>query len=209
MSKTAPSSAQFMVRPDLTPYLVHLTKNTERQDGCTALKNLYSILRTGSIRGSTRRGFIKGPNKAACFMDVPFFSLKYVLNKANTDPASPRYEPYGIVVSKRYAYAHGCRPVLYLSNQELSDLRIPRDEWWRVVRFEGVNDEDIGWLHEREWRARGDFSLPSSLYAVLVRTAGEANRLREVLSRNDDKYEVMPRAVVPLEVICQGLPYME
>lgn len=210
MSKTATSSQQFMERPDLTPFLIHLTKNTERYDGYTALRNLYNILRTGSVWGSsTKKGFIKGPNKAACFMDVPFFSLKYVLNKANTDPNYPRYEPYGIVVSKQYAYAKGCRPVLYLSNQELCDLGLHRDEWWRVVRFEGVKADDIDWIHEREWRIRDCFPLPRNLYAVLVKTAGEANALRETLAKHRDKFKVIPRAVLPLEVICQGLPYMD
>jgi hypothetical protein len=32
------------------------------------------------------KGFIKGPHGAACFMDVPFAALKYVLTPENTDP---------------------------------------------------------------------------------------------------------------------------
>lgn len=68
----------FEERPDLTPYLVHLTKNTKASDRFSALDNLIYILQTGKIWGSSSsKGFIKGPHKAACFMDVPFMALKY------------------------------------------------------------------------------------------------------------------------------------
>ena len=63
----------FNARPDLTPYLIHLTKNTKANDEYSAYDNLVSILTTGEIWGSdTKKGFIKGPHKAACLMDVPF-----------------------------------------------------------------------------------------------------------------------------------------
>lgn len=84
----------FSERPDLTPYLIHLTKNTIPEDKFSAFDNLVSILKTGEVWGSKR--FIQGPNPAACFMDIPFFSLKYVLNEENTNSENPRYEPYGI-----------------------------------------------------------------------------------------------------------------
>jgi hypothetical protein len=66
-------------------------------------------------------------------MDVPFAALKYVLNARNTDPQNPRYEPYGVFVAKKYGYQVGCRPVLYLSNAELNNVRVPQDELWRVL----------------------------------------------------------------------------
>ena len=127
----------FNSRPDLTPYLLHLTKNTNAEDEYSAFDNLMNILRSGRIWGSgTSKGFIKGKRKAACFMDIPFASLKYVLTPENSDPQNPRYEPYGIAITKNYAYPKGCRPVLYLSNEELEAINLPPDELWRVVRFE-------------------------------------------------------------------------
>lgn len=45
----------FHVRPDLTPYLIHLTKNTQKNDQYTALDNLVSILKTGVIWGSDKK----------------------------------------------------------------------------------------------------------------------------------------------------------
>lgn len=66
----------FNKHPDLTPYLIHLTRNSERENKNSALDNLISILKTGKIWGSDASGYIKGPNTASCFMDVPFMSLK-------------------------------------------------------------------------------------------------------------------------------------
>jgi hypothetical protein len=102
MSRPEFEDLPFYERPDLTPYLIHLTKNTLDENGCSAFDNLVSILESGEIRGT--RTFIKGADRAACFMDVPFYSLKYILNEENTDSSDPRYEPFGIFVSKKYAY---------------------------------------------------------------------------------------------------------
>jgi hypothetical protein len=197
----------FYDRPDLTPYLIHLTKNTKEADGFSAFDNLVSILKTGRISGSSPgKGFIKGSSRAACFMDVPFAALKYVLNVSNTDPANPRYEPYGVFVTKKYAYKNGCRPVLYLSNAEVKALRIPRDELWRVVRFEVKDEGWISWLHEREWRCKGDFVLPTMPYGVLVKNTNDAQRLARLLQDEADEFKTKPQSIIPLTVICQGLP---
>jgi len=92
----------FTDRPDLSPFLLHFTKNTECEDNYTAFDNLFNILETGEIYGSgSSKGFVKSPNKASCFMDVPFMSLKYVFTEDNTKHERPRYEPYGILVLKQ------------------------------------------------------------------------------------------------------------
>ena len=196
----------FNSRPDLTPYLLHLTKNTKPDDKFSAYDNLVSILKTGEIWGSgSKKGFIKGRNKAACFMDVPFASLKYVLTSENIDPISPRYEPYGIAITKSYAYRNGCRPVLYLSDAETEDLRIPQSQLWRVVRFEVKNERWISWIHEREWRCKGNFILPETTHAVFVRNTQEAERLMNDIAKSKSEFKCRPRAIIPLTVICQGL----
>jgi hypothetical protein len=195
----------FDKRPDLTPYLVHLTRNTEDEDDSSAFDNLVKILKEGVIRGSTGDGFIKGPTPATCLMDVPFASLKYIFGDKNKSKKGPRYEPFGIFVSKKYGYKMGCRPVLYLSDEELNLLKIPEKETWRVVRFEVGKEGWISWLHEREWRCRKDLKLPSTPYGVLVRRASDAQRLSKMMHKSPDKFAVKPRSIIPLEVICQGL----
>ena len=196
----------FNSRPDLSPYLIHLTKNTITKDDYSGYNNLVSILKTGEIWGSnTKEGFIVGRRKAVCFMDVPFASLKYVLTPENSDPENPRYEPYGLVVSKPKAYHIGCRPVLYLSNEEKEKIAIPDDELWRVVRFEVKNDRWISWLHEREWRCPDNFELPKKVPAILVKTPAEANRLSNEIALNPSEFRCIPATVLPLQIVCQGL----
>jgi hypothetical protein len=197
----------FFERPDLTPYVIHLTKNTEASDDYSAFDNLVSILQTGEIWGSDKKGFVKGPNPAACFMDIPFQSLKYLLNKTNSSPKKPRYEAFGIFVTKKLAYNRGCRPVLYLSEAEQTQLYIPDGELWRVVKFEARDEGWISWLHEREWRCKGNFRLPK--YAgVLVKNSRYAERLNERVRKEPDKFKIRPRTIIPLTVLCQGLPQL-
>ncbi len=199
----------YYERPDLTPFLVHLTKNTRAEDDYSAYRNLVSILQSGKVWGSNRRkGYVRGPHPAACFMDIPFSSLKYVLNDANCDAENPRYEPYGVVITKKYAYEHGCRPVLYLSRQEISDLAVPEAELWRVVRLEGADGHSVNWAHEREWRCKGDFRLPTEPVAVLVETASIAKKLQEKLQKSGRSYKSVPKSVIPITILCQGLPYL-
>jgi len=195
----------FAERPDLTPYIIHLTKNTTQEDDFIGFANLSSILRTGRINASSKnKGFIKGPRSATCFMDIPFAPLKYLLNEQNSSRANPRYEPYGVFITKKLAYKNGCRPVLYLSDIECRRLCIPQVEIWRVVRFEQKQAGWISWLHEREWRCKGAFRLPKTPLGVLVRTAKEAKRPAEETADEPDEFSVKPQSIIPLNIICQG-----
>ena len=195
----------FTERPNLTPYLVHLTK---ARHGASAFENLVKILKDGVLHGSDASGYIKGSKKAVCFMDVPFYSLKHVLTKSNSDPNAPKYEPFGIFYSKNTAYKKGFRPVLYLSNEEIDDFNIPPGQLWRVVRLEVSDDGWISWLHEREWRKSGDFKLPTNPYGVLVKNADDAEKLRDMICESPEDFRVKPRSIIPLTVVCQGLIYL-
>lgn len=199
----------FDVRPDLSPYITHLTKNTRTKNKFSAFENLISILQDGEIWGSnSRESFIKGPNDAVCFMDIPLHCLKYVLDHDNANPEHPRYEPFGIVITKKLAYQKRCRPVLYLSDLEAKRLRVPRDELWRVVRFEVKGQRWISWLHEREWRCKGNFKVPSNCLAVLVKNVYYAKKLTKKIAKEPKKFKVKPQSIIPLTVLCQGLPYL-
>jgi hypothetical protein len=195
----------FYDRPDLTPYLVHLTRGTERKDGNSAFDNLVNILKVGRIYGSDKKtGYIRGNSPATCLMDVPFVSLKYLFKDSGTK--SPRYEPFGIFLTKKAAYKKGCRPVLYLSKEEMEEkLKIPKAELWRVVTFEADESGWISWLHEREWRCKGDLQLPSNPYGVLVRSANDAKKLGKMIQKSPDAFKIKPRSIIPLDVVCQGL----
>lgn len=189
----------FNIRPDLSPYLVHLTKKV---GGNSALNNLMGILRTGVIRGTD--SYVRGRRKAACFLDVPFVAFKYVCSKQNAG----RYASYGVVITKTFAYRKGTRPVLYLSDREQRRLCIPKRELWRVVKLQYSKDRsvwDSNWLHEREWRCPDEFELPDKIQAVLVKTAKEAAKLQEIINVDPASFACIPRSIIPLSVICQGL----
>lgn len=78
---------------------------------------------------------------------------------------------------------------------------------WRVVRFEGVNDQDINWLHEREWRSKDSFKLPKEILAVLVKNTSDAIKLRKLIEEERSNFKVIPKSIIPLTILCQGLPY--
>lgn len=191
MPTWADSIQRLIVRPDLTPYLLHFTRTAEQHTGFTSLKR---ILQEGRIKASNR--FIIGEDKVVCFMDVPIPALKYILRKDNG------FSPYGIAITKAYAYKKGVRPVLYLSRSEIEQLKIPNSEQWRVVRFEYRVNRDrpqdsqrvADWMHEREWRYKGDFVLPNNPL-IFVLKYQEINRLTRALGENS---RIKPRAIIPL-----------
>ncbi|KVL39800.1 hypothetical protein WS96_05400 [Burkholderia sp. MSMB1835] len=114
-----------------------------------------------------------------------------------------------MLISKKFAYKGGCRPVLYLSKDEREEL-LREENWWRVVTLEGVTGKETNWLHQREWRAKGDFALPKpTLRAVFVRTTKEAQKLQKMIIGDPEAFAVKPRAILPLNIVCQGLPYMK
>lgn len=121
----------------------------------------------------------------------------------------PRYEPYGIFYTKNTLYNEaGARPVLYLSDAELRLLSIPEQEYWRVVKFDLSSKSLTSWIHEREWRIKGDFILTKAA-GVLVKTAEEAFKISQLTQNNRELFKTMPHAIIPLELICQGLPYSD
>lgn len=192
----------YYERPDLTPYLIHLTKKFSQK---TALENLISIFQDGVIKGTD--SFIKNAAhgsevKAACFMDVPFTALKYVCSPKNAE----RYQPYGVVVQKRGVYQQGGRPVLYLSDTECGTLRISLKQLWRVVSLEYDKKEDtwIDWQHEREWRCPKEFKLKKASCIALVKSVKDVEELEARIDEMHNQFRCLPITIIPLEVICQG-----
>ncbi len=192
----------YYERPDLTPYLIHLTKASGKT---TALENLISILKDGVIEGTNsfiKRASRKSGVRAACFMDVPFAALKYVCSTKNAG----RYQAYGVVVRKQDVYRQLGRPVLYLSDEERKELKIPLKHLWRVVSLEHDQKEDtwIDWQHEREWRCPKEFNLKEVSCIALVKSVKDVEELQARINEQRDQFRCIPITIIPLEVICQG-----
>lgn len=75
-----------------------------------------------------------------------------------------------------------------------------------MVRFEVSNKGWISWIHEREWRRKGNFKLPKKI-GVLVKNSKEMMDILDEIKSNPEEFKTIPRNILPLEVICQGLIY--
>ncbi|XZE18676.1 hypothetical protein SH449x_003976 [Pirellulaceae bacterium SH449] len=94
------------------------------------------------------------------------------------------WEPYGLMVSKRWLEAAGCRPVLYRKRNELRDLdpeelifAQPYDD----TQLSGKKGRD--WRVEKEWRLPQDLRLhqvPFSQAMVFVKSRWQAKQLAPV-----------------------------
>ena len=114
-----------LVRRDIGNLLFHFTKTPDKQVvinignltkrlGKTPGSVLDKILAEGCLIGTKK--WIKGRKNCICFTEAPIseiaalFSLvKIAASKAQR----PRYEPYGVAVTKEWLYGKGGRPVIY------------------------------------------------------------------------------------------------
>jgi len=184
-------------RPDFTNTLVHLSREqTVLTEGGSrieqkAFDNLKSILQDGIIKGGF--GFIKGPNKAVCFSEIPLSQLKLF---AKLEPEKARYRFYGICISKKAAFENGTRPVIYLPDDE--GEWIPKNEKWRHVRFEYGS---VDFTLEREWRKKGDLDLRNLPgFYVICWNPKEKSELKKIVN---DEIKTKIRGYLPMEHLIQ------
>jgi hypothetical protein len=85
-------------------------------------------------------------------------------------------------VSIRDGSLRCARIFLYLSDQEVKQMKIPNCELWQVVKLQLTDSGCVSWLHEREWHLKGDFSLPSKWQRVLVRNPACAEKLQKLIA---------------------------
>jgi hypothetical protein len=94
-----------LIRRDISNYLIHLTKSTENIEALDVLKKI--IIEEKLIGGT---GFIKSYEPCVCFSESPITEVAKLL-KANEITARnrlrPRYEPYGVVITKEWAWKQG------------------------------------------------------------------------------------------------------
>jgi hypothetical protein len=137
------------MRDDLSDKLVHLTKGTG-DDPCKhraeALLTLGHIVNDGKLKGGT--GFIKGGHKCVCFSEAPISKLSYII--AGEGQSAFKYQPYGVIVDKKWLFQKGGRPVIY--GPDLDYDRLPGEMKYRHVRFSLSDSHSIDHTSEREWR---------------------------------------------------------
>jgi hypothetical protein len=144
-------------RPDVANSLVHFTKDRCTHEfvsnkstiHATAFSVLQSIVSSATIRGGT--GKVWSGVEVVCFTETPLAQVQHFCGAG-------RYAPYGVMISKRAAWAQGGRPVIYLPEDERERLFPEPQERWRVVQFDGPGSS-IDYTYEREWRVPRRFDL--------------------------------------------------
>ncbi len=184
-----------MSRPDISPHLVHFTKGQNCEDAFARLCKIIADKKL--IAGSA---FIKGGYNCVCFSEAPLTSLADGL--VNESYYS-RYSPFGILVSKKWLFECGGRPVIYQSGEELH--RLPEDLRWRHVLYEvrdGYSYADFTW--EREWRIKCDcLEFDQNSAQIVVPDQSWADRLVSEHNNTQD-YQVMLYALIFDEVQAQA-----
>lgn len=158
------------MRDDLSDKLVHLTRgepnaaNPREQ----AVARLNSVLAQRLLAGGT--GYIKGAHRCVCFSEAPIGKLSHLL--AENDHRKFKYQPYGVLVDKKWLYRRGGRPVIYGADADYDSL--PEAMKYRHVRMEyevphgaGAGTYDIDFTWEREWRIKTD-ALPIAPEEVTI-----------------------------------------
>jgi hypothetical protein len=138
-----------------------LTHFTRRSADGDAMDNLVAILRAGVIRGSSR--MVRTKRAVVCLFDAPWSELNRLLMPENRR----RYQPFGIAVDKRYAFAMGARPVIYMPWPEACQM-LNEQELWRVVAIDLGQTPPLDWCFEREWRIAEELKLPRQGAVALV-----------------------------------------
>jgi hypothetical protein len=174
-------------RGDIVNSLVHLTR--EKGDS-SALEVLCQILSDGELIGSSKKGFIKGPNSAVCFTETPLSSLKHFATKSNQKEYA-RYRFYGIALNKEGAFNLGARPVIYLPDNE-GDW-IPQEQKWRHVRYEY---DKVDWTHEREWRKKGNLDLTKLVGIYII--CWHSNEIEKIKKSMNKQVAKKVRGFLPM-----------
>lgn len=162
-----------LVRRDMGSLLFHFTRAAKRSPASDVLK---SILRDGAVRG-TRTWTEGGLDDCVCFTEAPiaeFAAIFSLVEIAASGVQPPRYEPYGIAVTKDWLFREGGRPVIYESDSAFTSYNDAQR--YRLVPFDLQAGIDFTW--EREWRIkRSQLKLDPNNTLVVVPTAKEAFEL--------------------------------
>lgn len=151
------------------------------QQSPTAFQSLQRILETKRIVATSHL-------KSGAVPTISFTArdLSELLEARSFESHLARWdwEPYGLMVSKRWLESVGCRPVLYKKRNELRDL--PPEELVFVQPYEetklpGKKGRD--WRVEQEWRLPQDlrlYQVPFSQAMVFVKSRWQAKQLAPI-----------------------------
>lgn len=169
----------FMPRADLSKDLIHWIKCATNEEAFDVLRRIVQEQR---LLGGD--GHIRGGYTCVCFSEAPETTFHDVTG---------RYRPFGIRVSKRWAFSQGGRPVIYQTDDEYEQL--PEGHRWRHVRYEPDSDPPTDFSWEREWRLQTDeLILPPGEARIIVPDESWAEGLEEEHA-GDEEYRIQMEAM--------------
>lgn len=95
---------------------------------------------------------VRGDHRVVCFSEAPLHVLGKAVGLATAGHG--RYQPVGVMVTKRWLFERGGRPVIYQADSEYADMSEANQ--WRHVRFDLNVTPPVDFTWEREWRIRVD-----------------------------------------------------
>ena len=176
-----------LVRRDMGRLLFHFTR-APSEGGYLDIKHEWGVsTMTASAGGVLRKILYEGRllgtstwtygRNTVCFTEAPIQEFNYIFSlveMASSKKERPRYEPYGIAVSKAWLFERGGRPVIYDHPDAFDQYRTAQQ--YRFVPYDPPNGVDYTW--EREWRIQGDsLELDPKQTLVVVPTSEEAFEL--------------------------------
>lgn len=157
-----------MARTDISNFLIHFTKGESLED---AFQNLSKIVREQTLIGSGT--FIKGNIPCICFSEAPLTNLSDGLVNPNY---YSRYSPFGILVTKKWLFRLGGRPVIYESDEEYHSL--PDTHKWRHMLYDPCGNPPVDFTWEREWRIQCEYlQFKKNNASIVLPNENWANRL--------------------------------
>ena len=151
-----------MPRNDVTEYLVHWTKGASYDEAFEILRSIVFEQRLLGGNGDIKGGFL-----CVCFTEAPIDQFHRVLS---------RYKPFGICVSKEWAFSQGGRPAIYQPNADYQLL--PDELKWRHMRYELGGESPVDFCWEREWRIKTEeLHLPPEEVVVILPSSDWAHML--------------------------------
>jgi hypothetical protein len=187
------------MRDDLSNNLVHLTKGTSNDPTKhreEALQTLEKILREKQLRGGI--GFIKGSHRCVCFSEAPISKISYLIGLE--DKGVFKYQPYGVMVKKDWAFKYGGRPVIYGPDSDYEKL--PQEMQYRHVRFWLGDKYDIDHTWEREWRIKADaIALSPEEVTVVVPDRNAKNAFADYFNTTPWHYIVLSDLGVSIKAL--------
>ncbi|RYY73302.1 MAG: hypothetical protein EOO52_18010 [Gammaproteobacteria bacterium] len=139
------------MRDDVSNKLVHLTKGIgedPKKHREEAFRILEKILGEKTLKGGT--GFIRGGHRCVCFSEAPITKLSHILATKENN-RNFKYQPYGIMVEKKWLYQKNGRPVIYGPSDDYELL--PDAMKHRHVCF-SLEKQEVDYTWEREWRVK-------------------------------------------------------